>query len=43
MEFTAQAGGTLVQITHEGFPDAELRDGHNDGWTASLEKLEKLV
>jgi glutathione S-transferase len=43
VEFTAQDGGTLVQITHEGFPDAELRDGHNDGWTASLEKLEKLV
>lgn len=43
VEFAAQAGGTLVQITHEGFPDAELRDGHNDGWTASLEKLEKLV
>jgi len=43
VEFTAQAGGTLVQITHEGFPTEELCEQHNYGWTASFDKLEKLV
>jgi glutathione S-transferase len=43
VDFLEQAGGTLVQIKHEGFPDAELREGHNEGWILSLEKLEKLV
>jgi len=43
VEFIAQDGGTLVELTHEGFPTEELRDGHNEGWTASFDKLEKLV
>ena len=43
VEFTAQSGGTLVQLTHEGFPTDELRDGHNEGWNASFDKLEKLA
>jgi uncharacterized protein YndB with AHSA1/START domain len=43
VEFTAQAGGTLVQLTHEGFPSEEVREKHNYGWTASFDKLEKLV
>ena len=40
VEFTAQAGGTLVQLTHEGFPSEEVCDGHNEGWTGSFDKLE---
>jgi glutathione S-transferase len=43
VEFTAQAGGTLVELTHAGFPTEELREQHNEGWTASFDKLEKLV
>jgi uncharacterized protein YndB with AHSA1/START domain len=40
---TEEKGGTLVQLTHEGFPDAEICEKHNKGWTASLDVLEKLV
>ena len=43
VDFIEQQGGTLVQITHEGFPDAEVRDRHVYGWTGSLENLEKLA
>ena len=43
VNLTEQQGGTMVQITHEGFPDTEVRDGHVRGWTDSLAKLEKLV
>ena len=42
VEFTAQSGGTLVQLTHEGFASEESREGHNEGWTSSFDKLEKL-
>jgi len=42
VEFSVQAGGTLVQLTHEGFPSEEVREQHNQGWTASFDKLEKL-
>jgi len=43
VQFTEQAGGTLVELTHEGFPTEELRDQHNHGWTVSFDKLEKLA
>ena len=43
VEFTEQAGGTLVRLTHEGFPTEELREKHNYGWTCSFDKLEKLA
>ena len=43
VELTAQSGGTLVQLTHEGFPTTDARDGHNYGWSCSFDKLEKLV
>jgi hypothetical protein len=32
-----------VKITHEFFPDEELRDEHSAGWTESLNNLEKLL
>ncbi len=35
-------GGTEVSITHEGFASAESCDGHNQGWTGSLDRMEKL-
>jgi len=43
VEFTTQTGGTLVQLTHEGFPNEESREKHNYGWTCSFDKLEKLA
>jgi glutathione S-transferase len=43
VELVEQKDGTLVQITHVGFPSDEIRDRHNKGWTASLEHLAKLV
>ena len=43
VDLIEQKDGTLVQITHEGFPDAEVRDRHVHGWTGSLENLEKLA
>ena len=27
----------------EGFPSAQVRDHHNQGWTSSLECLEEIV
>ena len=35
----APEGGTRVRVTHEGFPAAEARDGHVEGWTGCLDKL----
>jgi uncharacterized protein YndB with AHSA1/START domain len=40
VELTEQKGGTLVQLTHEGFVDAEIRDRHDKGWNASFDVLE---
>jgi len=35
--------GTLLTLTHEQFADEESRDGHKNGWTSALDKLEKFV
>jgi uncharacterized protein YndB with AHSA1/START domain len=35
--------GTLLTLTHEQFSDEESRDGHEQGWNSSLDKLEKFV
>ena len=36
-------GGTQLTLTHEGFTTVESRDGHNDGWTRTIDKLERLA
>jgi uncharacterized protein YndB with AHSA1/START domain len=36
-------GGTEVTITHERFTSDESREQHNNGWTASLDCLEKVM
>lgn len=33
-------GGTELVLTHEGFPAAEARDGHEEGWASCLDRLE---
>jgi uncharacterized protein YndB with AHSA1/START domain len=43
VELTEQQGGTLVELTHEGFADATICERHNQGWNASFDVLEKLV
>ena len=35
--------GTLLTLTHEQFFDEAARDGHQQGWTGTLEKLERYV
>lgn len=30
---------TELTLTHEGFPEAEIRDRHNEGWTGCLDRL----
>ncbi len=38
-----RAAGTELRMTHAGFPDAPMRDSHEEGWTSSLNKLTDLV
>jgi len=41
--FKADNGGTLMTFTHEQFFDEDARDRHQQGWSASFEKLEKYL
>ena len=44
IELKALEGGvTELTLTHELFPDADTRDLHNEGWTESISKLERLM
>ncbi len=40
---SADDGGTRLVLTHERFPDAEQAAGHEEGWTSSLTRLERLL
>jgi uncharacterized protein YndB with AHSA1/START domain len=35
--------GTLLTLTHEQFFDQAARDGHKQGWTGTLDKLERYL
>lgn len=37
--FVERDGGTELTMTHAGFPDAGLRDSHEEGWSSSLNQL----
>lgn len=39
----ARAAGTELRMTHSGFPDAQMRDTHEEGWGSSLNKLTDLL
>jgi uncharacterized protein YndB with AHSA1/START domain len=39
----ADAGGTLLTLHHEQFFDQKARDGHEYGWTGTMDKLEAYV
>jgi len=43
VDLEEQKGGTLVTLTHEGLPTAEVRDKHSGGWNLSFDNLEKLA
>lgn len=43
VEFNEVDEGTEVVLTHTGFPNAETRDQHQDGWTKCLERMAGLV
>jgi uncharacterized protein YndB with AHSA1/START domain len=41
--FKPDGAGTMLTLTHEQFFDEAARDHHQQGWTGSLDKLEKFV
>lgn len=43
VNFTEQAGKTLVQFRQETFPTTALRDNHQDGWTTSFGRLDNIL
>ena len=40
IDFNEVDEGTEVVLVHEGFPAAEARDGHDEGWGSCLDQLE---
>ena len=43
VEFIPSEAGTLVRLIHEGLPDEQSRDGHQEAWMLGLEMLEKAL
>ena len=43
LEFIEVAGQTELVLTHEKFSTEELRDRHNQGWTACLDALKRVL
>jgi uncharacterized protein YndB with AHSA1/START domain len=42
VDFADVDGVTDLRFRHEGFPTIEDRDGHDEGWSGILDKLERL-
>jgi uncharacterized protein YndB with AHSA1/START domain len=38
-KFMEVAGGTELTLKQTGFPSVQSRDGHNGGWTSTLDRL----
>jgi len=43
IELEATGDMTRFTLTHSGLADQASADSHNDGWTSSLGKLEKII
>lgn len=43
IEMSSVAEGTQVKLTHTGFPNADVCNEHQKGWTASLERVGDFV
>jgi len=39
----ADGAGSLLTLHHEQFADQKARDGHERGWTGTLDKLERFL
>ena len=43
VEFKDRGEKTEVVLTHERFPDVQMRDQHNQGWNDCLDSLDRLM
>ncbi|MBN8420987.1 MAG: SRPBCC domain-containing protein [Verrucomicrobia bacterium] len=43
VDFIASGDQTELRLTHTGFPSAESRGNHNQGWGTCLDKLDALL
>ena len=43
VELTSLGSGTLIRLTHAGFPHAQSRDRHEQAWPMVLEHMEKRL
>lgn len=43
VDFIEVDGGTDITVTHTGFTDSTVRDGHAQGWAGCLDGLAELV
>jgi uncharacterized protein YndB with AHSA1/START domain len=41
--FAESGGKTRLELTHEGYPSAEMRDAHERGWPSFLDRLAAVV
>jgi len=43
IELRDQGQATELVLTHQGFPSAEAREAHNQGWSSSFECLDEII
>jgi uncharacterized protein YndB with AHSA1/START domain len=43
VEFERDGSGTLLTLTHEHFFDEAARDRHQHGWSATLDRLQRML
>jgi uncharacterized protein YndB with AHSA1/START domain len=43
VELEALESGTQLKLSHAGFPDEEMRDGHEEAWPLGLDHLDKCM
>jgi uncharacterized protein YndB with AHSA1/START domain len=43
IELRDLSGSTELIVTHEQFPDPEVRDNHRQGWNGCLDRMEKIL
>ena len=43
IELSPQNGGTRVKLTHAGFSDEAIRNGHEEVWPLALENLDRRM
>ena len=43
IELAPSGSGTQLKLTHAGFADEEIRDGHEEAWPLGLEHLDKCM